>query len=225
MGSWKMCLVSKCAILHFHDYGRKGTICSHFWGDSSPKRHSLWKEFTYPWRSPLTFPRLTSPIVLKKQSAKHCSTLGRCASADVILTASREDEPQVKLLLGITPCKQQKQTSVPMDASNHHKTLPFFTTSHLFPFKSLNIWIWIRGEGRKNRKHFLDFLAQLAQLFHHGVQKTPSEAHRTNRNKVTISRQLFTRKVTSESGPFQHSCSSSSPPDQDWDLQITKRTE
>ena len=24
MGSWKMCLVSKWAIFHFHDYGRKG---------------------------------------------------------------------------------------------------------------------------------------------------------------------------------------------------------
>ena len=54
-----------------------------------------------------------------------------------------------------------------MDASNRRKILPFFTTSHLFPFKSLNIWIWIRGEGDQKKS----FLAQLAQLFHHSVPK------------------------------------------------------
>ena len=27
MGSWKMCLISKWAMFHFHDYGRKGTDC------------------------------------------------------------------------------------------------------------------------------------------------------------------------------------------------------
>lgn len=35
----------------------------------------------------------------------------------------------------------RKKTSVPMDASNR-QNLAIFTTSHLFPFKSLDIWIW-----------------------------------------------------------------------------------
>ena len=29
MGAWKMTLVSKGAIFHFHDYGRKGNILKH----------------------------------------------------------------------------------------------------------------------------------------------------------------------------------------------------
>ena len=35
MGSWKMCLVSKWAIFHFHDYGRRGKRCT---GHTSPLR-------------------------------------------------------------------------------------------------------------------------------------------------------------------------------------------
>ena len=40
MGSWKMCLVSKWAISHFHDYGRKGNIfhcCIMFFIKSAPE--------------------------------------------------------------------------------------------------------------------------------------------------------------------------------------------
>lgn len=93
----------------------------------------------------------------------------------------------------------RKKTSVPMDASNR-QNLAIFTTSHLFPFKSLNIWIWNR------EKKLLAHNLRLRKLW------------------TLFSAATFDMGAL-ESGPFQHSCSSSSPPDQDWDLQITKRTE
>ena len=64
------------------------------WNSEPKRRHSFLDTLTITPVPPLlTLPRLTSFIVLKKQSAKHCSTLGRCASADVILTA----RPRVSL--------------------------------------------------------------------------------------------------------------------------------
>lgn len=93
----------------------------------------------------------------------------------------------------------RKKTSVSMDASNR-QNLPIFTTSHLFPFKSLDIWIWNR------EKKLLAHNLRLRKLW------------------TLFSAATFDMGAL-ESGPFQHSCSSSSPPDQDWDLQITKRTE
>ena len=99
----------------------------------------------------LTLPRLTSFIVLKKQSAKHCSTLGRCASADVILTARlrvslREvcrDNADVKRRkihgYGSRPCKQQKENfcaygcfKSPKSCNFHHfSSFPFQISQHL----------------------------------------------------------------------------------------------
>ena len=93
----------------------------------------------------------------------------------------------------------RKKTSVPMDASNR-QNLAIFTTSHLFPFKSLDIWIWNR------EKKLLAHNLRLRKLW------------------TLFSAATFDMGAL-ESGPFQHSCSSSSPPDQDWDLQITERTE
>ena len=111
----------------------------------------FWHPDNHPSPPLLTLPRLTSFIVLKKQSAKHCSTLGRCASADVILTARprvslREvcrDNADVKRKkihgYGSRPCKQQKENfcaygcfKSPKSCNFHHfSPFPFQISQHL----------------------------------------------------------------------------------------------
>ena len=41
MGAWKMTLVSKGAIFHFHDYGRKGNIPERL----CENQHGIWKQW------------------------------------------------------------------------------------------------------------------------------------------------------------------------------------